>query len=100
MIALEVAGVLLMLVSPGLAWSFVFLGWKDVGLTGRLAIGVGLSIVIVPSTSFFLNLGFGMPITALSTSLVAVAATLVALGYLALRSDRLAPVVRRMWPDS
>ena len=55
---------------PGLAWSYVFFAKKSIDWVERVALSVGLSIVLVPLVVFWLNLLFGMGVTLLNISLV------------------------------
>lgn len=85
MITLDLAGVLYLAVAiivpfflPGFAWSFVFLGSKNVWSLERALISFGLSITLVPLTLILLNLFFGVGVTLLNVSLIIGA--LIALG--------------------
>ena len=76
-----IGGLLVVVMAPGLAWSFVFLGWDQVSLVARISVSVGLSMVIVPLTAFFLNVIFGVSITLLNTILISAILTCGPLVY-------------------
>jgi len=58
---------------PGLAWSFVLLDRRHAGGLERVAVAVGLSIVIVPLTAALLGMSVRLPVALFSTTLVALA---------------------------
>ncbi len=85
MITLDFAGVLFIVIAiivslflPGFAWSFVFLGSKNVWSLERALISIALSITLVPLTLILLILFFGVGVTLLNVSLIIGA--LIALG--------------------
>ena len=65
-------GSVFVLVLPGLAWSYVFFARKKVDWIERIALSFGLSIALMPIAVFWLNYVFHVPITLLSTCLVAI----------------------------
>lgn len=95
-----VLGSLLVLVLPGLAWSFVFfprtrrldatkeaagIDWIERG-----ALAVGLSIVIVPVAAFLLNYFLKMPLNTLTATLLAIVLSAAPAAYVwAERTGRL-----------
>jgi SAM-dependent methyltransferase len=70
---------------PGMAWSALFLRGSDIGIVGRIAIAIGLSIVIMPLTAFFLNDWFGVALSARNTVLIGSVLTAIPLVYILAR---------------
>ena len=58
---------ILILFIPGFAWSFVFLGKREVDWPERTAISVALSMLVVPLATFAAYYAFGLGITLLNT---------------------------------
>lgn len=81
MIVLEIMkiflGALFVLLVPGLAWSYIFFTRKDIDWVERFALSLGLSIVLVPVSFFWLNWIFDMKITLLSTTTVVSVLTII-----------------------
>lgn len=65
-------GSIFVLFIPGLVWSFVFFGKKEIDWIERVALSFGLSIALVPLTVFYLNYLFSVPINLVNASLTIV----------------------------
>ena len=74
---------LLLLVLPGLSWGAVLLQQDAMRWPARLLVSVGLSMVIMPLTVFWLNLTLGVPVTVLSLALMTLSVSAVPGGLLA-----------------
>ena len=80
-----VCGAILVLFIPGLPWTFVFLHRTKVDMVERIALSFGLSIALVPLFTFLLNRLFGMGITILTVTVLALVLTAIPIGYVFLR---------------
>jgi len=65
----------LVLIAPGLAWTFVILPSNRAPWPERLGWSIGLSIIIVPLSVFWANLALGVPVTPWAIALVLLAVT-------------------------
>jgi uncharacterized membrane protein len=65
----------LVLITPGLAWTFVILPANRVPWPERLGWSIGLSIIVAPLSVFWANLGLGVPVTQWGIALVLLAVT-------------------------
>ena len=80
-----VLGIVFIFTAPGYAWGHVLFGGPRLGMWERIATAVGLSLGLVPLAVFWLSWLVGMPVNLLDTFLVALALSIVPLGYLWLR---------------
>ncbi len=80
-----VTALLLLLFLPGFCWSFLLARGEDIRWPVRLLMSLGLSLVIMPLTVFWLNLATGVPVTVVSLLSITLAMSLVPMGYLAWR---------------
>src|SRR4030067_1781163 len=76
-------GGLFFLFIPGLAWSYVFFGRRNIDWIETVALSSGLSIALVPLSVFWLNWLFDMKITLLNTSLTVCGLIIIAGGFIA-----------------
>ena len=76
---LQVVGGLVLLIIPGIVYSYIF--FPRVGYVARSALATTISLVLIPTTIFYLNL-LGVAITLVSTVLVIV--SLIGLGVVIL----------------
>jgi len=79
--------VLFVLLVPGLAWSYVFFTRKDIDWIERIALSLGLSILLVPISVFWLNWLFAMKITLLSVATVVAVLTIIPVAYIFIRKS-------------
>lgn len=63
-------GALFVLLVPGLAWSYILFAKKDIDWIDRFALSLGLSILLVSISVFWLNWLFDMKITLLNTAMI------------------------------
>jgi len=80
-----VLGIAFIFTAPGYAWSVVLLGERAPRLWERIAAAIGLSLGLSPLAVFWLSWLVGMPVNLLSAFLVALALSLVPLGYIGAR---------------
>jgi len=83
-----VAGVLLVLFVPGLAWTYALFSNKEIDLTERIALALGLSMAMVPLSLFYLHNLAGMRIDLANSAYVIILLTAAALCVILLKRYR------------
>ena len=83
---LVVFGTALVLLAPGLSWSYLLLRQQEIDLVARVAVSFGLSMVLVPLAVFWLNLTLGVGVTLLNVVLITLTLSAIPPAYLAARA--------------
>jgi LPXTG-motif cell wall-anchored protein len=73
------------LVTPGLAWSYVFFARKEIDWIERTALSLGLSLALVPIAVFWLNWIFHTGVTEVKTLVTVAGLVLLAAGLIIVR---------------
>ena len=80
-------GSLFVLFVPGLAWSYIFFTRSAIDWIERVALSLGLSILMVPITVFWLNWLFDMKIILLSIATIVSVLTIIPGAYIYIRKS-------------
>jgi uncharacterized membrane protein len=71
----------LVLIAPGLAWTFLILPSNRIPWPERLGWSIGLSLIVAPFAVFWANFALGVPVTRWGIALVLVAVTLLPVAW-------------------
>jgi uncharacterized membrane protein len=82
------AGSILVLFVPGLAWTYALFDKKEIDLLERIALSLGLSLVMVPLSLFYLFNLLGIRINLANSVSVVLLLTAAAVCVILLRSYR------------
>ncbi|WP_370572043.1 DUF1616 domain-containing protein [Methanomethylovorans sp.] len=84
------AGSILVLFVPGLAWTYALFDKKEIDLLERVALSLGLSLAMVPLSLFYLYNLLGIRINLANSVSVVLLLTAAAVCVILLRSDKTA----------
>lgn len=90
-----ISGTVFILFLPGFVWSFVFFKKEEIDVIERITFSFGLSIAIVPMSTFWLNYFLGVKITLLNVSLMIFALIALA-GVLIKKRDKIEVIAKRL----
>lgn len=82
------AGSILAFFVPGIAWTYVLFGNKEIDLVERIALSLGLSMVMVPLSMFYLYNLVGIRINLVNSISIVFLLTVSAVVVILLRSDK------------
>lgn len=82
------AGSILAFFVPGLAWTYVLFGNKEIDPVERIALSLGLSMVMVPLSMFYLYNLVGIRINLANSISIVFLLTVSAVVVILLRSDK------------
>jgi uncharacterized membrane protein len=88
MIMQMLAGSILAFFVPGLAWTYALFGNKEIDLVERIALSLGLSMVMVPLSMFYLYNLVGIRINLANSISIVFLLTVSAVVVILLRSEK------------